>query len=695
MSTSTRPAEQQAVAHAQAFERLHPAVQYHVVNSLGWSTLRPTQLAAIEPIHQGLDCLLLAPTAGGKTEAAIIPILSRMLEQSWPGTSVLYVCPIKALLNNLELRLTHYAGLVGRRVAVWHGDVSAGRKRKALGDPPDILLTTPESLEAMLVSPKIERQAWFGNLRVVVVDELHAFAGDDRGWHLRAVLSRLDRYAPEALQRIGLSATVGNPEQLSRWFSPSPARCVVGSSMVSTDADVMIDFVGSLENAATVIERMHRGRKRLVFCDSRSGAERLSSALRQLGVRTFVSHASLSVDERKQAEAAFADEKDCVIVATSTLELGIDVGDLDHVIQLDAPGTVSSFLQRMGRTGRRQGQQRNCLFLATSSQALLLALGIIQKWAQAWVEDAQPPEEPWNVVAQQALVMTLEHGQLPLTELRRGLALAFPELWAEDIGLLLRELVLKSWLFSPSAGLVQIGPASEKEFGRSHYRDLLAVFTGADLLVAKHGATEVGYVDPSVLSGEADERLILLAGRSWRVGSIDWARRTAWIEPASSGGKARWQGGSKVISAAIAAAVRQVLESGEVGAGQLSRRARSALDDSRETIPLGSPTACVDAGSGRFRMWTFAGTLANRAMARRLQRVGARGSDELGVDFRLDPNGGLTELLDAPIALGEKEVAELSSAIKFAALLPSALLMRLVVARLFGQAGKPTGSAGS
>lgn len=693
MSTSSEPAPRQAAADAQAFERLHPAVQYHVVNSLGWSTLRPTQLAAIEPIHQGLDCLLLAPTAGGKTEAAIMPILSRMLEHAWPGTSVLYVCPIKALLNNLELRLTHYAGLVGRRVAVWHGDVPAGRKRKALGDPPDILLTTPESLEAMLVSTRIERQTWFGNLRVVVVDELHAFASDDRGWHLRAVLSRLGRYAPAALQRIGLSATVGNPEQLLRWFSPSPTSCVVGSSTVSTDADVTIDFVGSLENAATVIERMHRGRKRLVFCDSRSGAERLSSALHQLGVRTFVSHASLSVDERKRAEAAFADEKDCVIVATSTLELGIDVGDLDHVIQLDAPGTVSSFLQRMGRTGRRQGQRRNCLFLATSSQALLLTLGIVEKWSQAWVEDAQPPAEPWNVVAQQALVMTLEQGQLPLAELRQSLVAAFPELPAGDIGLLLHDLLLKSWLISPVEGLVQIGPTAESEFGRSHYRDLLAVFTGADLLVAKHGTSEVGYVDPSVLAGEADERLILLAGRSWRVSSVDWPRRTAWIEPASSGGRARWQGGAKRISAPIAEAIRQVLESGEVGAGHLSRRARSALDDARETIPAGSAGACQAAGSGRFRMWTFAGTVANRALAHCHQAAGARGSDELGVDYQLDPRGTLKDLLDTPFVLNEKETAELSSAVKFASLLPRALLVRLIGARVFGQSSPQNESA--
>jgi len=317
-----------------SFDRLHPALQHHIVNTLGWPKLRPTQLEAIDPILDGLHGLLLAPTAGGKTEAAFLPVLSRILSEEWSGVSVLYVCPIKALLNNLEPRLKHYAGLVGRRVEVWHGDVSPSRKRKWLNDPPDVLLTTPESLEGMLISPAIERDAWFGRLRCVIADELHAFAAGDRGWHLRSVIQRIDRYARSPVQRIGLSATVANPVELLDWFAPVGPRQVVGSSSVTADADVTIDHVSSLENAAIVISRLHRGEKRLVFCDSRSSAEKLGSGLRGLGVRTFVSHASLSASERRHAESAFAEERDCVIVATSTLELGIDVGDLDRVIQM-------------------------------------------------------------------------------------------------------------------------------------------------------------------------------------------------------------------------------------------------------------------------------------------------------------------------------------------------------------------------
>jgi len=174
-----------------AFDQLHPSVQHHVVNSLGWRSLRPLQECAIDPVLSGKNCLLLAPTAGGKTEAAVLPILSLMLSEDWRGLSVLYVCPIRALLNNLEQRLSFYAGLVGRTCGLWHGDVAQAAKSKTLAEPPDILLTTPESLEALLISRRTDRFFFFGSVRAIIIDEIHAFAGDDRGWHLLAVLERI------------------------------------------------------------------------------------------------------------------------------------------------------------------------------------------------------------------------------------------------------------------------------------------------------------------------------------------------------------------------------------------------------------------------------------------------------------------------------------------------------------------------
>ena len=664
------------------FEQLHPALQFHVVNSLGWSTLRPTQLAAIAPIHAGTHCLLLAPTAGGKTEAAVIPVLSRMLTGAWPAASVLYICPIKALLNNLEHRLSHYAGLVGRRVEVWHGDISQSRKNRALRDPPDILLTTPESIEAMLISVRVDRPAWFGNLRAVIVDELHAFAADDRGWHMRSILHRLDQYLQRPLQRIGLSATVSNPAELLAWFAPCGARTVVGSAAVSTNADVMIDHVGSLENAATVISRLHRGEKRLVFCDSRSSAEQLSSMLRAKEMRTFVSHASLSVSERKLAEAAFTEEKDCVIVATSTLELGIDVGDLDRVIQIDAPASVSSFLQRMGRTGRRDDARRNCLFLTTNNDAFLLALGITRKWSDAWVEAAVPPAQPWPIVAQQALVLTLERGELPSRELVQRLHGSFPELLAEDLATLVEHLVEMQFL-DRAEGVVRVGAQTERAYGRGHYRDLLASFSGSMLLTGRHGASEVGYIDPTVLTGEQDNRLLLLSGRSWRVTEIEWSKRIVWLTPVPEGGKARWTGGARSLSREVCESIRCVLATGAAPIVTLSKRAQAALLDLGAELPVSLATHFVVARSdtAATRTLTFAGSRANRSLAHHTsvdsQKVRF---DAMSVHA---PIARLTAAVQDSVTLTEAEIAAFAETIKFAKCVPRALLIRTILARNF------------
>jgi ATP-dependent Lhr-like helicase len=671
------------------FEQLHPSLQYHIVNSLGWSTLRPTQLAAIGPIHAGTHCLLLAPTAGGKTEAAVIPILSRMLTESWDRASVLYVCPIKALLNNLEPRLSHYAGLVGRRVEVWHGDVSQSRKNRAMRDAPDILLTTPESIEAMLISTRVERDAWFGNLRAVIVDELHAFAGDDRGWHLRSILHRLDQYAAKPLQRVGLSATVSNPEALLAWLGPMGPRQVVGSASVSTDADVTIDHVESLDNAATVIARLHRGEKRLVFCDSRSSAEQLSSMLRAQEVRTFVSHASLSLSERLQAEAAFSQEKDCVIVATSTLELGIDVGDLDRVIQIDSPSSVSSFLQRMGRSGRRAGSRRSCLFLTTNDNAFLLSLGVTQKWSEGWVEPAVPPGEPWHILAQQAMVITLERGELPTNELVLLLHGSFPELPSVDVELLVEHMVAQEFL-DRAEGLIRVGPETERSYARGHYRDLLASFSGSPLLTGRHGANEVGFIDPMVLTGNQDERLLLLGGRSWRVNEVDWSKRIVWLEPAASGGKARWMGSARSLGREVCQGVRTVLANGVSPIITLSRRAQLALQALAEEIPVPSGThfAVSRADSTPIYTWTFAGTRANRTLARAASAGGAR--------IRFDafsmqaPPSALAPVMPTQIDLTAEELEAFRAPIKFDESVPDTLLARMIVVRHFETNAVPT-----
>ena len=541
----------------------------------------------------------------------------------------------------------------------------------------------------MLVSTRIDRKAWFGNLRVVIADELHAFAADDRGWHMRAVLHRLQQYVPQEMQRLGLSATVSNPEELLNWFAPTGVKKVVGTAAVSTDADVTVDFVGSLVNAGTVIARLHRGSKRLVFCDSRSSAEQLTSMLRGQDVRAFLSHASLSHSERKLAETAFSEEKDCVIVATSTLELGIDVGDLDHVIQIDAPSTVSSFLQRMGRTGRRAGSQRSCLFLCTNDDSLMLAMGICRLWGEAWVEAAYPPPEPWAIVAQQAMAATLERSQWPRQELVALLLGAFPESGQQGISEVINHIVQTGYL-TDTDGVLQIGPMTEKQFGRSHYKDLLASFSGAQLLLGRFGNMEVGYIDPTMLTGEKQDRLILLAGKSWRITEVDWKRRTVWLEPAKEGGKARWKGTGRTLSREIAQGILRALREGTQGPTVISKRASLQIEQILEEVPdTGSvgTLAVTRSESGGARLWTFGGTRANRTIAKQIQSlVEVRRIDAIGVDLKnpIDPSQLNAGVLEAAIQYSSDEIKDLAKSIKFSECLPASLLVEIIRKRQFG-----------
>lgn len=604
------------------FERLHPAVQHHVVNSLGWRSLRPLQEEAVGPILAGENCLLLAPTAGGKTEAAAFPVLSAMLSENWQGLSVLYVCPLRALLNNLEERLSYYASLVGRRCGLWHGDVSQALKSKILSDPPDILLTTPESLEALLISTRTDRPYLFGRLRAVVVDEVHAFAADDRGWHLLGVLERISGIAGKNLQRIGLSATVGNPEELLHWMcagTAGPSRVVAPGKLVAQDADVLVDFVGDIRNAAHVISRLHAGEKRLVFCDSRSRCEELAAQLRQEHIATFVSHSSLSADQRRDAEAAFRDARDCVIVATSTLELGIDVGDLDRVIQLDSPGTVASFLQRLGRTGRRAGGRRNCLFLATSHDSLLQAAAIVELWRQGQVEPLVPPPLPMHVVAQQLMGLVLQNRGLGIGDWPKWIGGVVRAIGAEAesvdaiIGFMLQEKIL----FEDS-GILGMGPEGERLYGGRNYMDLLSVFQTPPLLRVICGTTELGSVHPLSLRKRNNEPAVLsLAGRSWQVVSVNHPKAEVFVIPAVEGGKSRWLGTGQALSFTLCQMIRSVLL-GEVTASSLSRRADVALTELRSQCPWVERDATVvlrDSKCEGGTWWTFAGLLANAQLA--------------------------------------------------------------------------------
>ncbi|GAA2591883.1 DEAD/DEAH box helicase [Dactylosporangium fulvum] len=684
---------------------LDPIVVHHIVNTLGWRDLRPLQRAAAEPLLAGHDALLLAPTAGGKTEAAMFPILSRMAAEDWSGTSVLYLCPLKALLNNLHPRLERYASWLGRRVALWHGDVGASQRRNVLWQRPDIVLTTPESLESMLVSVHVDHRQFFAGLRAIVVDEVHAFAGDDRGWHLLAVLERLTTIVGRPLQRVGLSATVGNPDQLLHWLQgPSAGQRqakVVAPDLTPTrnpalgppPGEIELDYVGSVANAATVIASLHAGEKRLVFCESRQTVEELGALLRAKGVTTFLSHASLSVDERRRAEQAFAEARDCVIVSTSTLELGIDVGDLDRVIQIESPATVASFLQRLGRTGRRADTVRNCLFLTTRGESLLSAAALLHLWGSHWVEPITAPAEPRHIVAQQILALCLQEGRIGDQ--------TWPQWWngldpfRAGGYVIVRHLVEHGYLDS-DGGMLFIGPEAEKRFGRRHFMDLTAVFTGPPEFTVLTGRTEVGRIDPSLLTEEAPgERRLLLSGRSWHVTYVDWRRRRCFVEPADGGGRARWLNqGWAGQSYELTRATREVLLGADPPV-KLTRRATDRLAQERDELSSlihpGGNTIVRDE-KGDLRWWTWAGFRANATLAATLSEVTdpMHRFDDYQIRLREDltPSTWRELTADATTRLCLPEPSEKAlRGLKFSEALPPRLAVATLAARIADLAG--------
>lgn len=685
----------------EPFARLHPVLTHHIVNTLGWRSLRPLQRQAIDPVLDGSDTLMLAPTAGGKTEAACFPLLTGMENHRWAGVSVLYVCPLKALLNNLEYRLDTYTSWLGRRVGIWHGDVTASARRRLLNDPPDVLLTTPESIEAMLVSTKVDHERFFQDVRAVVADEIHAFAGDDRGWHFLAVLERLTQVAGRPIQRIGLSATVGNPHELLHWLQGSARdarrgevvapgidlRARGGNQRTPPPGDVELDYVGSVENAAVVIAALHRGEKRLVFCESRKLVEELGAALRSRGVTTFLSHASLSLDERRRAEEAFADARDCVIVSTSTLELGIDVGDLDRVIQINAPTTVASFLQRLGRSGRRPGSTRNCLFLALKKDALLWSAALLELWGRGYVEPVTAPPEPRHVVAQQLLALCLQKhavGDALWSREWNGL-----EPFDAGAGPILEHL-LRVGFVERDGPMLFIGPEAERRFGHRHFMDMTAVFTAPPQFTVLEGRREVGHTDPALLTEKVDgPRVLLLGGRSWKVTGIDWKARRCYVELADNGGRARWHSfGAGGVGFALGQAAREVL-SGTDPPVAITGRAHRMLAEIRESrAAQADPGATVIIRNGDdVRWWTWAGFRANATLSATLEGLTDEHArfDDASVRLR----GDLTrEMWQAGVAEAEgcwrlPEVEERAlNGLKFSEALPHELATGTLAARL-------------
>jgi ATP-dependent Lhr-like helicase len=610
------------------FARFAPRLQQAIVSRLGWSSLRPVQEEAGEMLLAGHNAIILAPTAGGKTEASIFPILSSMVDEAPSGIGAVYVAPIKALLNNQADRLGLYTEMVGLRMFVWHGDTTAHLRRQFLKEPAELLMTTPESLEVMLISRRVDERQIFGDLRAVVIDEVHALAGTDRGAHLMSVIERLARVSRHDLQRVGLSATVGDPKSILDWLqgtSHRAGRVVDPPSQPGTRQLLVVHRpdLGSLSRDAA---RMAKGQKSLFFCQSRSTTEAVAEHMRRTGTAVFVHHSAVSREERELAEERFHHGTDACIVCTSTLELGIDVGDLDRVLQAEAPDTVSSFLQRMGRTGRRAGQTANASFFCETTEGVLQAIALIELAKAGWVESVEVQRRCWPVLIHQLLAMSLASDGITTQDAWTHLS-RVPDFRDIHRGEFER---LVSWMLRDGAlrlasGRLLIGPKAERRFGRKHFMELFAVFSSPQTYTVQ---TAVGQPLGSLTQTFVD-RLVdgvssfLLGGRAWVVIRVQHDDRRVVVEPAPRGRQPTWGGFlPQFLGPEVCQRILRTLLEDQVFAF-LDPSAAAVLAGHRDAMRtvLRSEYGGIEFASGEVRWWTFAGGRINATIRYALEAV--------------------------------------------------------------------------
>lgn len=690
----------------KAFERLHPNLRHAIVHDLGWRSLRPVQEQAIEAILAGDNAIVLAPTAGGKTEAALFPVISQILTEELRPVSALYVCPIRALLNNLDERAQHYTRMVGLDAFKWHGDVSASKKDRFRASPCHLLMITPESLEVMLISQKTDAHALFAGLQTVIIDEVHAFAADDRGAHLVSLLERLSRFCQRDIQRVGLSATVGNPDEIGRWLQGSSERSFrrVHPTGPPARRELTVDFVEDDAGAASAAASLARGKKSLVFVESRSQAERIAAAMAGRGVEVFIHHSAVSRTERALAEQQFAGAAgNCAIVCTSTMELGLDVGDLDIVIQVDAPSTVASLLQRMGRTGRREGTRSNCHFLCRSPESLLQATALLRLMERGYVEDVRPAAEAAHILAHQVLALTLQEGGVSRHRVLPWLAAANPfvGLTGADVTELIDTMVERDVLHE-AGGLLALGNEGERLYGSRNFFELFAVFSAPRMLAVMHGSEEVGALQELFLRTAMDvgegPGLFRLAGHAWQVTTIDWRRGIVRVTPATEGRVPTWLGTPSYLSWTLCQEMKRALAATETPRW-LKSSAATELSLLREDYAglVDESVAAIEGFEGTISWHTFAGGAINRLLAAGLEEAGGgkwtagnlslRAKDLDSVAAAAEVIAELREIDWVAVAAESVVQGARATVSKFQPCLPERLELKLLIERLVDVAG--------
>ena len=660
------------------FDRYAPFIQDYIYRS-GWQSLRAVQNAAGDAIFNTEENVLLtASTASGKTEAAFFPILSLLEENPSATVGVLYIAPLKALINDQFGRLGELCEEAGIPVTRWHGDAPQTQKRKLLRKPAGILQITPESLESLLINKHMEIPSLFGDLRFIVIDEIHSLLRGDRGLQTFCLIERLCALAGCSPRRIGLSATIGNPEDAGKFLAAGSGRGTViprfdggretwrlsmehffNSGPQADEGKTGLPETPPMEEATDAAPKAAdpgmgyifehtRGKKCLIFTNSREECESVCQQLRQYCEanhepdRFLIHHGNLSAAYRESAEEEMKDDDSLMSVcATATLELGIDIGRLERAFHIDAPFTVSGFLQRLGRTGRRgdpsemwfvmreEHAEARALLPETIPWYLLQGIALVQLYIEdRFVEPPRMERLPFSLLYHQTMSTLASCGEMTPGELAsRVLPLAaFRNITQEDYRALLRHLLEIDHIIRTENGGLILGLAGERITNSYKF---YAVFQENVEYTVRTGSEQLGTIVKPPPVGDK----IAIAGRVWVVEEVDHQRREVYCTLVKGNIPAYFGDVAGDIHDRILERMFRVLEE-DKAYPYLMRHAAARLAEARESFRKSGmdKRPLIHLGGKMWALFPWLGSYAFLALERFLKlrcapRLGLKGMD--------------------------------------------------------------------
>ncbi len=647
------------------FDRYAPFIKDFIYSN-EWHSLRAVQIAAAEAIFATDENLLLcASTASGKTEAAFFPILTDLYENPPCSVGALYIGPLKALINDQFYRLADLCREADIPVWHWHGDVSQSHKNKLLKNPSGILQITPESLEALLMRKHSHINKLFCDLRYIVIDEVHAILRGDRGGQTICLIERLSKLAGVNPRRIGLSATLGEPQKMGEFLSAGTGRNTLIPQLQVQKVRWRISMehffvqgeqAGEATNSESALQLLSeptdhapdhadpgfayvfehtRDRKCLVFVNSREECEAVTTTLRNYcelnheADRFLIHHGNLSASYRETAEAVMKDDGQLqTTVTTATLELGIDIGRLERAFQIDAPFTVSSFLQRLGRTGRRDLPpemwfviredlaEARAMLPETVPWKLLQGIALIQLYLEErWVEPPKLDRLPFSLLYHQTMSTLASCGELTAAQLAsRVLPLqAFQRITQGDYKVLLRHLLNINHIQRTDEGGLIVGLAGERQINSFKF---YAVFQENEEYTVRCGSQELGTLVMPPPPGEK----IAIAGHVWLVEEVDHKRRLVYCEQVRGNVPAYFGECPGAVHTKVLERMRMVLAE-EKAYPYIMKNAAARLQQARQTAVYAGVVSqpLINLGGDMWCLFPWLGSFAFLAMERFLK----------------------------------------------------------------------------